>query len=495
MDRLLYFYSMLAHIQQHPPALKTCFSTEMWERYGFYVVQSLLALYLALHFHWSDNAVYSLVSAFTGLTYLSPVLGGWIADNWLGQKKSILLGAAFLFASYLALTFMQTDTFLKLALAGIAVGTGLLKPNISSILGHAYPDQAPERESGFTIFYMGITTGIILGTTLPSYLQHHFGWSVTFGSAAIGILLAAYVFYFGVIRYKIMDCQDNISFSLKETLAYPVSWLAFLWILCLLVLWDARIGTIVFIGVLLLSAYFVLHAASRESKQQARQTHAIGLLCLISVIYWAFYFQMFLSLTLFITRIVQPKVYGLDFPAPYYVCIESIGMLLFGYFISKHKSHYTKQETAIRVSTKFFISVISIALAYMCIIFSIWITPGISLISPFLIIPAYLLISISELLLSPVGLSMITVLADRKRVSTLMGVFFVSLSLGGYLSGLLAKITNLDSSLTDVIAIKSHYMHAFSVLFMILLASIIVSYFIKRMIVCIIKSGCETSKM
>jgi POT family proton-dependent oligopeptide transporter len=474
---------MLAHLQQHPPALKTFFATEMWERYGFYVIQSLLALYLALHFHWSDDAVYTLVSAFTGLTYLSPVLGGWIADHWLGQKKSVLLGAFFLFASYLALTFMQSDGFLKFSLAGIAVGTGLLKPNISSLLGHVYPDQAPERESGFTIFYMGITTGIILGTTLPSYLQQHFGWSVTFGSACIGILFAAYVFYFGIVRYKIMDCQENINLTLKETITQPMASLIGLWLLCLLVLCDARVGTLIFIGVLILSMSFVIHAANRESPQQSLQTRAIGLLCLISVIYWAFYFQMFLSLTLFIARLAQPKLYGLVFPAPYYVCIESLGMLVFGYFISKHKSTYTKQETAIRVSTKFFIAIVSIAMAYCCIIFSIWVTPGLQLISPLLIIPAYLLISISELLLSPVGLSMVTVLADRKRVSTLMGVFFVSLSLGGYLSGLLAKITNLDPRLTDITIIKTHYLQGFSLLFIILLLSIVVSYFIKRKIV------------
>ncbi|MDP2363360.1 MAG: MFS transporter, partial [Ignavibacteria bacterium] len=113
-----------------PPVLKTFFATEMWERYGFYVVQSLLALYLALHFNWSDESVYTLVSAFTALTYLSPVMGGWVADHWLGQKKSIIVATFFLVIGYVALACMQSDAYLKLALAAVAVGTGLLKPNI-----------------------------------------------------------------------------------------------------------------------------------------------------------------------------------------------------------------------------------------------------------------------------------------------------------------------------------------------------------------------------
>src|SRR5262245_54132396 len=144
----------------HPPSLHTFFATEMWERYGFYVVQTLLALYLAFHFKWIDKRIYSLVGSFTALTYLSPLIGGWIADHLLGQKRAILTGAVFLFFSYLTLSWLTSDNGLAAALAGIAVGTGLLKPNISSLLGNEYPSGSAKRESGFTIFYMGITTGI-----------------------------------------------------------------------------------------------------------------------------------------------------------------------------------------------------------------------------------------------------------------------------------------------------------------------------------------------
>ena len=140
--------------QLHPQSLRTFFATEMWERYGFYAVQTLLALYLALHLYWPDEKVYILTGSFTALTYLSPVLGGWIADHLIGQKTAIFLGMFILLFSYASIGLIVTDLQLCLVLAGIAVGTGLLKPNISSLLGNEYPENSPNRESGFTIFYL-----------------------------------------------------------------------------------------------------------------------------------------------------------------------------------------------------------------------------------------------------------------------------------------------------------------------------------------------------
>ncbi|MCX7116065.1 MAG: oligopeptide:H+ symporter [Gammaproteobacteria bacterium] len=472
---------MIKHFHHHPPALRTFFATEMWERYGFYVVQSLLALHLALRFGWTDNAIYTLVSAFTGLTYLSPMLGGWIADTWLGQKKSIIVGGSFLLVSYVALALMHTDLYLQFALAGVAVGTGLLKPNISSLLGHSYAENSPERESGFTIFYMGITSGIILGTTLPSYLQKTLGWSATFASAAFGMVIALSVFYLGVKRYRIKDYQERPSTSQFVLLKAGVT-ILMIWAGCVGVLKNPHVGMVVFASVLILSISYIVRTARKESKKQAAKTTVLGLLCLISVLYWAFYFQMFLSLTLFIARLVEPTFLGIAFPPPYYVCVESIGMLVFGYFIAKHRKQLSKSQVAQRAGNKFFLAILSIALSYVIVICSILFSSDAALISPLFIIPAYLLISISELLLSPVGLSIVTVLADRKRVSTLMGIFFVSLSLGGYLSGLLAKTTNIQASWTDLALIRAHYLHGFSVLFLILAASVVISFFINYLI-------------
>lgn len=474
-----------AELFKHPPSLRVFFATEMWERYGFYVVQSLLALYLSLHFKWQDDRVYSLVGSFTALTYLAPVIGGYIADNLLGQKRAILIGAFFLLCSYLTLSFFTSDLTLPFSLAGIAVGTGLLKPNISSLLGNEYPPGSAKRESGFTIFYMGITSGIILGTTLPSILQDHFGWAVCFLSAAFGMIIAIAIFSYGIYLYKIKDYHP---FELRFKNILKAACLLFLlWLLCFSMLYYPQFANSAFISIVILSLFYLLYTIRHEPLEQARQTAVIALLCIISVMFWPFYFQMFLSWTLLISRIAEPTLFGIDFPPPYYVGIQSAGMIIFGLFLARDKKALTLKQSGKRTSNKFLISMFFITVAFGLIAL---LTKDRSntLLSPLYFIPAYLMLSISELLLSPVGLAAITVLASRKKVSTMMGIFFVSLGIGGFLSGKLASLTAIKGNVSSftVSEFKIHYEHGFSQLFYILLAilgiSVILNYLIKYLL-------------
>lgn len=436
----------------------------MWERYGFYVVQTLLALYMVSHFGWNDHKVYALVSSFTAMTYLSPIIGGWIADNLLGQKNTILTGAVCLFFSYSALTVVASNLGLLAALAGIAVGTGLLKPNISSLLGNEYPIDSPRRESGFTIFYMGITSGIILGTTLPSQLQAHFGWPASFMSAAFGMLIAMSVFAMGVKKYKIEDYHPFVHNPVKLLKAALL--IALLWGISFYIMFYPRFADLSFSLVVIFAVAYLVNTARRESSRQCRQTIVIGLLCIISIMFWAFYFQMFMSLTLFISRVVDDKLFGILFPPPYYVTVQSIGMLVFGYFMTRSRRKPTAQN-GVTTGNKFQLSMCFMFLAYSLIVYACF-KSNAEMLSPLYLIPPYLLISIAELLLSPVGLSAITTLASRRKVSTMMGIFFVSLGIGGFLSGKLAFITAIDPTNVSPFVLQVHYLEAFTTLLNIL---------------------------
>lgn len=443
----------------------------MWERYGFYVVQSLLALYLALHLKWPDKETYALVGSFTALTYLSPVIGGWIADKLIGQKRAVLLGALVLFISYCLLSLMDNVFVLTASLAGIAVGTGLLKPNISSLLGNEYLQSSARRESGFTIFYMGITTGIILGTTLPSILAEHLGWGASFTSAAIGMVIAFLTFAFGVKIYKIRDYNPFV-FHYKKIIT-ALMLLIFLWSLSFHILNSPQLANLIFGLVVLFSAVYILYAANREHPTQARQTLVIGLLCIISVVFWSFYFQMFMSLTLFISRVVKPTFGGIHFPAPYYVTIQSIGMLVIGYFLARKNQQLNLSERGLSIAKKFMCAIFITTAAYALIVLVCKVTDQSALLPPLLIIPTYLMISLAELLLSPVGLSGITLLADKNKVSTMMGIFFVSLGIGGFLSGKLASLTAIPTGETNIAVLKSLYASAFMQQLGILLLAIL----------------------
>ncbi len=469
---------------KHPPSLRIFFATEMWERYGFYVVQTLLALYLALHYHWLDKNVYELVGSFTALTYLSPLVGGWIADHWLGQKRTILVGGVVLLFSYLGLSMTASDHTLTWSLAAIAVGTGLLKPNISSLLGNEYPQGSPQREKGFMIFYMGLTTGIILGTTLPSYLSEQLGWPASFLSAVVGMVMAVAIFSFGIFRYRIEDYHPY-EFQFKNivmsALLCLTLWLASFYILNYPVLADA-----VFCAVALFSAAYFLYCVKCESVEQARQTIVIGLLCLISVVFWAFYFQMFLSFTLFIVRVVKPTLFGIHFPPPYYVGIQSAGMIILGIILVRGKSKLNQMQQGISTGNKFLSAMYSMAIAYTILVLVCHFSVSGGLISPLFIIPAYLLISLAEMLLSPVGLSAVTMLASRKKVSTLMGIFLASLGVGGFLSGKLAAITAIPAGELSTMELKVHYSAAFTQLLYVLavatLLCVVLNYIIKRLL-------------
>ena len=445
---------------KHPKSLRVFFATEMWERYGFYVVQSLLALYLALHFKWPDKQIYALVGSFTALTYLSPVVGGWIADKLIGQKRAVLLGAFVLFISYCLLSLVDNTTALTASLAGIAVGTGLLKPNISSLLGNEYLLNSPRRESGFTIFYMGITTGIVLGTILPSILKDHYGWTASFISAALGMIIAFMVFLVGVKKYKIRDYNPFAFQAKKITLALGL--MIALWALSFYILNSPQLANIIIGLVVVFSTGYILHSVNNEHANQSRQTLVIGLLCIISVVFWSFYFQIFMSLTLFISRVVEPTFLGIQFPAPYYVTIQSIGMLLIGYFLAKKNPQLNLMERGLSISRKFLCSIFIITLAYGSIVFVTRVTDSNALLPPLLIIPAYLMFSLAELLLSPVGLSAITLLADKNKVSTMMGIFFVSLGIGGFLSGKLSSLTAIPEGETNIATLKALYATAFT---------------------------------
>ena len=296
------------------------------------------------------------------------------------------------------------------------------------------------------------------------------------------MMIAIMVFMHGVHYYKIHDYCDY-RFKSHKTLIAIVLLIA-LWLTCFFILNYPAIAKTVFCLVVLLCIVYFIRTLRKESAQQAKQTMVIGLLCIISVFFWAFYFQMFLSLTLFIVRMVQSSFLGISFPPPYYVCAQSMGMIILGIMLARRKpEELTRKQHAIRTGNKFVLSMISMTIAYaiIAIICRHPLAPG--LLSPLYLIPAYLVISLAELLLSPVGLSAVTVLAGRKKVSTMMGIFFVSLGLGAFLSGKLATLTAISITNVSLISLKMHYAESFAYLFYILLGltflCILINFLIK----------------
>lgn len=472
---------------RHPDSLGIYFLTEMWERYGYYVVQTLLILYLTYHFHWADSRAFELVGTFTAMTYISSLLGGWIADHLLGQKRAIIIATFILFISYAVLATLASRIGLLISLAGICVGTGLLKPNISSLLGNEYLIESPRRESGFTLFYIGITTGIILGSTVPNIIHQKFGWPMAFLSAAFGIVLAFIVFTYGIYRYKIADYSPYVHSLRKSVVALVL--MLFLYFSALEIFDYPAIANTAFSIIIFLCIVYLIHAAKTAQGQQSNQNIVIGLLCIISALFWAFYFQMFSSFSLLITRIVDPTLFGIPFPAPYYVAVQSLGLVVFGILLARPRHHKNIAIQAINISKKFTMAMLLMAVAYAITVLILHLNLNPTLLSPLLIIPIYLTISIAELLLSPVGLAAITLLSSPKKVSTMMGIFFVSLGTGGFLSGKLATLAAVPSTDVPVQTLKIIYSVAFSKMLGLLILATLLCFCINGLIKNLLKNS------
>lgn len=464
----------------HPLSLGTFFMTETWERYGFYVVQTLLVLYLTFHFHWSDKQAFELVGTFTAMTYISSLVGGWVADQLIGQKRAILIATLILLTSYVLLATLQSSHELQFSLAGIAVGTGLLKPNISSLLGNEYSSNSSQRESGFTIFYIGITTGIILGSTIPNILHQHFGWPLAFLSAGLGMIFAFLIFCYGICKYHIADYHPY-AYSHRKTMLTVVV-IILLYVSALEIFKYPVIANLAFLSIIFFCAAYLIYATKTAIGQQAKQNTIIGLLCLISTLFWAFYFQMFSSFSLLISRIVEPTLFGITFPAPYYVAVQSFGMILFGLILAKPKYHKNIATQATHIGKKFSTSMFLMTIAYIITSAVLHFDLNKGLLSPLYIISVYLMISLAELMLSPVGLSAITLLASPKKVSTMMGIFFVSIGAGGFLSGKLAAIAALPTTALPIAELQMLYAQAFNKILYLLIAATILCFFVNLLI-------------
>ena len=457
-----------------PKALIPLFVTELWERYGFYVIQSLLTIFLTLHLHLSDKKTYSIVGTFTALSYITPMIGGFIADKVIGQKLSVIFGCITLLVSYLILSVEYSNIHsLYISLAGITVGTGLLKPNIACLVGTLYTSNDPRRDGGFSIYYAGMALGILLGTTIPYNLEEYYGWSITFISPACTMFIALLIFLLAIRKYPINN-YANAEICIKNILiAFAFSVITF--IISYILLDFPTIALIFFISLSIFSILLVLYISLNEDTIQKIRTISFLILCFISVLYWMLYFQMFLSLTLFTYHAVKHTFLGLTIHPTYFVAIESLGLIIIGPLLAPIFSRYYLKNDCADSAFKFLIAFIFVFLSFILIILSIYFTNGANLINPLWIIIAYLLISISEIFLSPVGLSMSTKLVRPEVVGLMVGVFFMSLGVGGYLAGSLAKLSSLPNNYS-ILDMKKTYLLAFGYYTFIAFLICIVAY-------------------
>lgn len=315
----------------HPKGLYVCFFTEMWERFSFYGMKTLLMLYILKYHLFADEAGYDLLGAYGGLVYAVPVIGGLLADRYLGMRKAVVLGGVLLVLGHLGMVFegeqarlvdgvvVRDEAALQvfyLSLALIIMGVGFLKPNISTIVGRLYPRNDPRLDSGFTLFYAGINVGALFASLVCGFLGETYGWKYGFGAAGIGMVAGLVLFLWGQ-KYLLGQAEPSDPARLREKVG-PVSreWLIYLGSLGgVLVVWQLIQRTWTVHGAMHLiaaafTAWFVWFLVRKCSKVEREQMIALVLLIFGVLIFFSLYEQTYGSWVTFTDRMLTKDLFG-----------------------------------------------------------------------------------------------------------------------------------------------------------------------------------------
>ena len=452
--------------QGHPKALYTLFATEMWERFSYYGMRALLTLYLTAElanggFGLNREQSLALYAIFTGLVYLTPILGGWVADKFLGKRKTVYIGGfvmavgqSLLAASAFMAHSLDPATRLfifNFGLGVLIIGNGFFKPNISTIVGDFYEDNDPRKDSAFNIFYMGINLGAILGPFIAGALGENVSWGYGYLAASIGMIV-------GVLWLKMRehtleqkglppnspddkfvldskDWRDIFIYSISLVIATLV--IIFVWGM----LPDNVASIITYVGfaVGIIGLGTIIFKGTNGSAEWSRMI-VILVLAFFNVAFWAGFEQAGGTMNLFAKESTDRLLFGWDVPASWYQNINPLAILIFAPIFSIMWLKLDAMKFNPRTPIKFAIGLFLGALAFWIMTQASNAAEGGNLVSPWWLVVVYVVLTLGELMLSPIGLSMITKLAPKKLVSVVMGLWMASFAAGNYLAGMLESI-------------------------------------------------------
>ncbi len=471
-------------VQDHrqPKGFVTFFLTEMWERYGFYIIQTLLIFYLVNKLHLNDNQAYVVVGSFTALAYINCIFGGLLADKLIGYNNTVILGGVALFIGYSTLGLAYSLSSLSIGLAFISVGTGCFKPNISSMLNLIYTVGDKRRQAGYTLYYVGIYVGALGGSLAGGELSKRFGVNYTTITAAIGALLAIAVFIYGSKKHKIVD-RRHLKISLFSKVKAVII-IAALTLISYHVLTSEFLSTLYFILIAVFCFGFILYCIATHHGVQKYKLIAFLFLVILAVLYWAIYFQQFFSISLCTERVFQLPIPYSSAPA-----IESLGVIIFGPLINWVWFKFQDKGKEISIPTKFSFGFLFNSICFLLLAFGLWYSNKNNVYLNFsFIIVAYLLISIGELCLSPTSLAMVPALVPEHLTSAMMGISLLSIGFGGKLAGMLASNAALNKLEHSLLVIRQTYMLSFFNYFLISIATYVVVLLLIKHINKLIKS-------
>lgn len=457
-----------ANAYKQPVGLYSMFFVELWERFGFYCVQSLLVLFLSKAYNYSDAQSYDIFSAYSALIFATPVIGGYLADKVLGFRYAVYLGGLLYIIGYFTLATGDKHLF-HFALSLLICATGFFKSCISSLVGTLYEDNDPRRDSGFTIFYMGINIGSFLSPIICTWAATTYGWGYGFALAGIGMIIGMITAWLGFkkINTKGLPPEPEL---LKRKIFLGIS--TGIWVL---------IGTTIAVtlgGFLIQHAKLVIHALNifsaivaialfvitfRYQGTQRNKLLVLLILTIISIFFWAFYNQTFSSLTLFTDRIVDRHFFQWVVPTAMFQSVNPFFIIVLSPVLATLWIKLNLEKSIFTTPAKFACANILMGLSFLLLPFAIkhFAHPDGTIAMTWLNL-CYFLQTVGELFISPIGLAMITALAPKDLSGFMMGIWFLASAAAYSIGDYLADLTNIPSNITDIHTISNIYSHVFN---------------------------------
>lgn len=451
----------------HPRGLFVCFATELWERFSFYGMKYLLLLYLTKYHLFSDSNGLEVLGGYAALVYAMPVIGGLLADRYLGMRKAVVFGGILLVMGHLGMAIegeqarneggqiLRDEGALQVfyfSLALIVIGVGFLKPNISTIVGRLYSQDDPRRDAGFTIFYMGINLGAFTATLLCGYLGETFGWRYGFGAAGVGMLVGLATFLRGqrhlhghaeprdlaILRQKSpIGISVELTIYLCSLLAVATAWQ--------MLQFHGAVGTALntlSVIVLLGLGWFI---TTRCDAVERSRMIVLVVLTMSTVVFWALFEQAAASMTLFADRVMDRNIFGLELTAAQFGSLNALFIFLFAPLFAWLWTVLGQRGLEPSTPVKFALGIAQAGLGFGALVFGATRPDSAGLVAGYWMVLAYLLHTTGELCLSPVGLSAVTKLAVPSVVGVMMGSWFLATAYSEFVAAQLAKLAAIDT--------------------------------------------------
>jgi POT family proton-dependent oligopeptide transporter len=452
-------------IMGHPAPLWMLFMTEFWERFAFYGIRWALVLYIVAQFFGGDASGQATANltygSYLALVYAGAVFGGYVADRVIGYQRSILIGATFMAAGLFAITIPDPDVF-KMGLATIIVGNGMFKPNISTMVGKLYGVTDARRDSGFTIFYMGINSGAFIAPILTQVLAQHVfntgntpAYKIVFFASGIGMLFSLVWFYFGRRQLKGIGAATGALENRMRMVYVVIGGIVLIPVVYALLKLGADTLQAVLSVLFIILAIMLIVEGVREGKVARDKTIAMMIIFFFNVMFWCFFEQAGSSFTFLADNIVNRDFGGWVFPTAWFQSVNSIAIIALAPVVAMIWVKLGRANPSI--PRKFGLGLAFNGVAFGLLMYALsFLVDPVGKIPFWTLFMVYVLQSVGELCLSPIGLSMVTKLAPTRLVGLGMGGWFLSTGIGNNLSGIFASFVSGEHGMSKTSALEGY---------------------------------------